>query len=107
MGIAQISYISLKKSNIRLLPFLDAEIRKLQYGTAATFGCIFLAKLNEKPCLTDIEFKNAHIANLFYSLMHNFRYILFNKSKKKSLSLLEAEIWKLQYGLLANYRFIS
>ena len=30
-----------KKTNIRSLPFLDCEIRKLQYGTAATFGCIF------------------------------------------------------------------
>ena len=66
----------------------------------------FLAKLNEKPCLTDIEFKNSHIANLFYSLMHTFMYNIFNKSKKKTLSLLEAEIWKLQYGLLATYSFI-
>merc|ERR1712055_728441 len=104
MGIAQISWISSKKSNIWSLPFLDAVIRKLQYGTAATFGCIFLAKLNEKQCLTDIEFKNSHIVNLFYSLMHTFKYILFNKSKKISLLLLETEIWKLQYGLLATYR---
>merc|ERR1712055_1259190 len=104
--ITQFSYISFKKSKISSLSFLDTEIRKLQYGTAANFGCIFLAKLNEKPCLNDIEFKISHIANLFYSLMHTLMYILFNKFKKKYLLLLEAEICKLQYGLLATYRFI-
>ena len=56
---------SFKKKKFSSLPFLDAEIRKLEYGTAATFGCIFLAKLNEKPCLNDIEFKHSHIAKLF------------------------------------------
>ena len=66
----------------------------------------FLAKLNEKPCLTDIEFKHSHIAKLFYSLMRNLICILFNESKKKSLLFLEAEIWKLQYGILATFRFI-
>ena len=66
----------------------------------------FLAKLNEKPCLTDIKYKNSHIANLFYSLMRTLIYILFNKSQKKSLLFLEAEIWTLQYGILAIYRFI-
>merc|ERR1712055_650850 len=93
MGIAQISWISFKKSNIWSLSLLDAEIKKLQYGTAATFGCIFLAKLNEKPCLTDIEFKNSNIANLFYSLMHTLIYILFNKSPKKL-----CRSWKLRFG---------
>merc|ERR1712055_726320 len=91
--ITQFSYISFKKSKISSLSFLDTEIRKLQYGTAANFGSIFLAKLNEKPCLTDIKYKNSHIANLFYSLMQTLIYILFNKSPKKL-----CRSWKLRFG---------
>ena len=87
--------MSLKKSKLSSLPFLEAEIRKLQYGTAATFGCLFLAKLNETPCLTDFQFQHSHIAKLFYSLMRNLICIVFKKSKKNSLSFLKTEIWKL------------
>merc|ERR1739842_277039 len=85
--------------------------QKMHPKVAAIWYCSyfwkhFLAKLNEKPCLTDIKYKKSHIAKLFYSLIQTLIYILFNKSQKKSLSFLEAEIWTLQYGILATYRFI-
>ena len=68
MPITYFSWMSLKKSKISSLPFLEAEIRKLQYGTAANFGCIFLAKFNETSYLTYSDFQYTHIKYLFYSL---------------------------------------
>ena len=99
--ITQFSWISLKKSKFSSLPFLDAEIRKLQYGTAATFGCIFLAKLYETPCLTYSDLQYTHIKPFLYPITQ-FSWISL-KNKFSVLPFLDAEIKKLQYGTAATF----